>query len=50
MTDSDHSTDIVEHNIRLTEYDLDHLNDGQPVFKGVNENLRIVLRPEYVEE
>lgn len=34
---------IEEHRIELSQYDLDHLNDGQPVFKPVGESTQIVL-------
>jgi len=40
MTDE---TNIEENRIELSQYDLDHLNQGQPVFKGIGEDTRIVL-------
>lgn len=43
---SDQSTDITEHDIWLHSHDMDHLNDGQPVFKGIGEDIRLVIRPE----
>ena len=39
------STDVTEHDIWLGPHDIDHLNDGQPVFKGIGEDTRLVLRP-----
>lgn len=40
MTDAD---DVEEHRIELSQFDLDHLNNGQPVFKGIGEDVRLVL-------
>lgn len=34
---------IEEYRIELSQHDLDHINAGQPVFKGVGDSLRIVL-------
>lgn len=35
--------EIEEHRIELSQFDLDHLNAGQPVYKGIGEDTRIVL-------
>lgn len=35
--------DIEEHRIELSQFDLDHLNAGQPVFKGVRDDIRLVI-------
>lgn len=37
------NSDVDEHRIELSQFDLDHLNAGQPVFKGVGEDLLLVL-------
>jgi len=38
------SDDIEEIEVWLTDYDMDHLRDGQPVFKPAGEDTRLVLR------
>ncbi|AGM11241.1 hypothetical protein M197_gp77 [Haloarcula hispanica tailed virus 2] len=37
------ATDVEEHRIELSQFDLDHLNAGQPVFKGIGEDVLLVL-------
>lgn len=32
-----------EHRIELSQFDLDHLNAGMPVFKGVGDDILLVL-------
>lgn len=39
------ASDVDEENVWLTPHDVDHLNAGQPVFKGVGEDQLLVLRP-----
>lgn len=33
-----------EHDIWLTPHDMDHLEGGQPVYKGIGEDTLLVLR------
>lgn len=40
MTDA---TDVQEERITLGRFDVDHLLHGQPVFKGVGDDIRLVL-------
>lgn len=35
--------DIEEHQIELSQFDMDHLNAGMPVYKGIGEDIRLVL-------
>lgn len=37
--------DVEEVGIVLTPHDVDHLNGGQPVFKGIGEETLLVLQP-----
>ena len=37
------SDGIEEHHIELSQFDMDHLNEGQPIFKGVGDGIRLVL-------
>jgi len=48
MTPDD--SDTEEHRIVLNQHDLDHLNGGQPVFKGIKDNVLLVLEPTEVNE
>ena len=43
-TGSDTYEDIDEYNLWLTPHDMDHLQDGAPVFRGVGEHIALVLR------
>lgn len=43
-TGSDIYDDVEEFDLWLTPHDMDHLQDGGPVFKGVGENIALVLR------
>lgn len=43
-TESDTYDDITEYDLWLTPHDMDHLEDGAPVFRGVGEHIAIVLR------
>lgn len=44
MTDTETGgNQVEEHRIELSQHDLDHLNGGQPVFKGIGEDVLIVL-------
>lgn len=43
QTEQVNQEDIEEHRIELSQYDLDHLNAGQPIFKGVRDDIRLVL-------
>lgn len=36
--------DVEEHDIWLNPHDMDHLRDGAPVFKGIGEDVLLVLR------
>lgn len=38
-------TDVEEHDIWLNPHDMNHLRNGAPVFKGIGEDVRLVLRP-----
>lgn len=42
--ESDSYDDMREYDIWLTPHDMDHLEDGAPVFKGVGEDIALVLR------
>lgn len=37
-------TDVEEHDIWLNPHGMDHLRDGAPVFKGIGEDVLLVLR------
>lgn len=43
MSESNDDLDTEEHRIELSQFDLDHLNAGQPVFKGIGEDVLLVL-------
>ena len=40
---------MSEHRIWLSEHDMDHLNDGQPVYKGIGDETLLVLTPRLQE-
>jgi hypothetical protein len=37
--------DTAEHNIWLSPHDMDHLNEGQPVYKRGPDDTLLTLRP-----
>ena len=37
-------SDVDEVDVWLTPHDIDHLNGGEPVFKGIGKNTLLVLR------
>lgn len=43
-TGSDTYDDVEEYDLWLTPHDMDHLEDGAPVFRGVGEHIALVLR------
>lgn len=47
MTDD---SDIQEINVQLSQFDMDHLSEGQPVFKVAGDETRLVLRFDEFQE
>jgi len=39
---------IEEYDVRLSDVDMEHLNSGQPVFKGIDGNKRLIIRTENI--
>lgn len=37
-------SDVTEHDVWLTPHDMDHLEDGAPVYKGIGDDVLLVLR------
>lgn len=44
-TDGGTEQQLEEYEIDLEQYDMDHLRGGQPIFKGIGEEILVVIRP-----